>query len=75
MPELLQAARGAPGRVAATFETPASKLLGRLQACQKLPGVIGLELVYVNYEDDIDANGFIDCGPLEDLRRKLKNNL
>lgn len=73
MPELLEAAQGAPERVAATFETPASKLLECLQKCQKIPGVLGLELVYVNYEDDMDKDGFIDCGPLDELRRKLKN--
>lgn len=73
LPGLLAAARGAPERIAATIETPAANLLDCLRNFQKLRGVIDLELVYVNYEDDMDTNGFIDSPSLHEALLKMKD--
>ncbi len=74
MPETVSAAQGADDRIAATMETPAHKLLASLESAKKLPGVIDLELIYVNYEDDMDGSGFIDCGPIAEIYGKLKKS-
>lgn len=72
MPEIVAAAQGAPERIAATIDAPAAELLNCLQKCQNLPQVIGLELVYVNYEDDMDRDGFIACASLNEILQKMK---
>lgn len=71
-PAVLQAVEASPGRIAAGVETPADSLLKVLRDLERLPGVVQLELVFVNYEDDMDENGFIECGDMEALRKQLK---
>lgn len=72
IPGLVEAAQGAPGRIAATVETPVPNLLDCLQECRNLSGVIDLELVYINYEDDLDSNGFMDGPSLHEALQKMK---
>lgn len=73
MPPILEANPATASRIGAALETPASNLLDSLRACKNLSGVIDIELVYVNYEDDIDACGFIECGSYENILRKLQS--
>lgn len=71
MPELIESRAVPPNRIAATLETPADKLFDVLQQIQILPAVHNLELVYVNYEDDLENSGQIPCPPISTLHRKL----
>lgn len=72
MPEIIDAGGASPERIGASLEIPSAQLLDFLRTCHNLPGVIDTELVYVNYEDDMDENGRIDCGPLQELQARLK---
>lgn len=62
-PCLVAAEEIPPGKVAAVIEIPAIDLTAALKKLSSLPGVWNLELVYVNYEDDLDSGGFIACPP------------
>lgn len=73
LPSILEANPATASRIGAALEIPANNLLDALQVCKNLPGVIDIELVYVNYEDDIDACGFIECGSYETILRKLQS--
>lgn len=77
---LLEALRSCPaivdcqlageGRIAAALEAPSDGLLGALELVEKLPGLVNLELAYVNYEDDIGADGAMPCPPLSQIHKK-----
>lgn len=68
---ILAAQKATEDRIAATAELAALELPLCLQDCKNLPDVIDLELVYVNYEDDLDGEGQIAGGSLAELRGKL----
>lgn len=57
-------------RLAATVEAPSSSLPLLLRRIQDFPNVFELELVYVNYEEDLDADGNMPCPPISKI---LKN--
>ncbi len=57
-----------PDRVAASLETPSLNILRAFKKINTLPGVLNLEIVYINYEDDLDRDGSIACPPLSELR-------
>lgn len=63
----------APDRLAAIIEAPAAKLLDSLRAVEKLPDFVNLELVYVNYEDDLEAAGGIGCPPLAEIYKRARD--
>lgn len=63
-----------PDRIAATIECPSLDLLATLQQIKAQPAVLEMDLVFVNYEDDIDAEGYVPCPPLEQLKKSSKNS-
>lgn len=70
MPEMVEAAFVPPDKLAATLECPSETMLACLQKAANLPNVWNLELVYVNYEDDLDENGHMKAPPFEDISKK-----
>lgn len=62
----------APGRLAATVECPADKLPELLQRISDMRDALDLELVFVNYEDDLDEDGQILCPSLSGLHCKFR---
>lgn len=60
-----------PDKIALTLEAPSQDLTGRLKSLKNLPNIWDLELVYVNYEDDLDAHGHIACPAISEIRDKL----
>ena len=69
--EVAEALKSVPGvtevqaveeiKVAAVVESPSDRLQNDLEAANKLEHVIQLDVVYVNYEDDLDCNGHMAC--------------
>lgn len=68
--EIVAARSVEPDRIAAAVETSAAKLPRILQNIEKMPEVLNLELVFVNYEDDLDKSGGIACPPLADILKQ-----
>ena len=50
-------------KIAATMELPSEELTAFLKKIAALPEALNLELVFVNYEDDLDEDGFIPTPP------------
>ena len=50
-------------KIAVTLEMEASGLTSFLKKLSSLPKVHNLELIFVNYEDDLDEQGFITAPP------------
>lgn len=50
-------------KLAAVLESPSERLQSDLEALSELPHVIQLDVVYVNYEDDMDSSGHMACPP------------
>ena len=50
-------------KIAATMELPSEELTSFLKKIAALPEALNLELVFVNYEDDLDEDGFIPTPP------------
>ncbi|MBQ7609264.1 MAG: chaperone NapD [Desulfovibrionaceae bacterium] len=46
-------------------ECPSDALSGTLKEIADLPGVLELNLVYANYEDDLECDGTMPCSPSE----------
>ena len=59
-----------PDRIAASLETPSLNILRALKKIGNLPDVLNLELVYINYEDDLERDGEIACPPISELNEK-----
>lgn len=59
-----------PNLIAATLETPSLNILRAFKMIDKLPGVLNLEIVYINYEDDLERDGGISCPPISELAEK-----
>lgn len=54
-------------RIAATVEASSDLLPIILKKIQDLPDVFNLELIYVNYEEDLDENGNMPCAPMREV--------
>ena len=63
MASIFEASPASPEKIAASVEIPAEELTGFLKRLAELPQALDLELVFVNYEDDLDENGFIPTPP------------
>lgn len=61
-----------PDKMAVTLESPSDRITKDLQTLGQLPDVWNLELVYVNYEDDLDSNGHMNCPSPEFIHNKRK---
>lgn len=72
LPGTVDAKQVPPGKLAATIESPAETLIRSLEKAENLPGVWNLELVYVNYEEDLDCSGFMNSPPAHLLRKRKK---
>lgn len=69
-PGVMDAREIPPDKLAAVLECPADRLPAFLRGLRKRKGVINLELAFVNYEDDLEACGQINCPPLAELKKK-----
>lgn len=59
LPGFVDATPVPPDKLAVTIESPAEKLPETLKQAASLPAVWNMELVYANYEDDLDEEGFM----------------
>lgn len=50
-------------KLAAVLESPSERLQSDLEALSALPHAVQLDVVYVNYEDDMDSSGHMACPP------------
>lgn len=50
-------------KMAVTLEIAAPELTGFLKKLSALPEILNLELIFVNYEDDLDEAGFMQVPP------------
>lgn len=69
---ILDCQQAAEDRIALTIETSAATLLQALEKIKSLQGVWNLELVYANYEDDLDQNGSIACPPIAEIKKTMQ---
>ena len=51
------------GKLAASVELPGVELTAFLKKLSALPGVLDLELAFVDHEDDLGPDGFMDPPP------------
>lgn len=61
---VIEARVAGENKIAASAESRSDTLPGLLQNIQADPQVLDLELVYVNYEDDLDSAGNMPAPPL-----------
>ncbi len=50
-------------KTAASLELPGQELTYLLKKISAIPQILSLELIFVNYEDDLDGNGFMEIPP------------
>lgn len=72
LPWIVDAKIAAPDRLAVTLESPAQEIMEKMRLASRLPGVWNLELVYMNYEDDMESEEGIICPPIAEIRNKIK---
>lgn len=74
LPETREALRAFPGvvdvqgveddcKLAAVLESPSQKLQEDLEALREVAHVVGLDVAYINYEEDLDGQGHMACPP------------
>ena len=56
--------------LAAVLECRSDTIKGEMEKIKKLPFVLLLDMTYINYEDDLEAEGTIPCPPHERRERK-----
>lgn len=61
-----------PDKLAVALDSPANELMGNMQIAANLPGVWNLELVCVNYEDDLESGEDMNCPPIAEIWKKIK---
>lgn len=72
LPQTREALRAFPGvvdvqgveddcKLAAVLESPSQKLQADLEALREIAYVAGLDVAYVNYEEDLDGQGHMAC--------------
>ena len=71
IPEILESVYVGDGRIASTIEARADLLPSLLAKIPEMPEIINLDLVGVNYEDDLEAGG-ISCPPLKEIFKQRK---
>jgi len=57
------------GKLAAVLERPSQDLQQALEDLAGLDHVLQLDVAYVDYEDDLDANGHMACPPHQNGKR------
>lgn len=67
MPVVVEARAVTADRIAAAVEASSDLLPMVLKEIQELPDLLQLEVVFINYEDDLDAQGEIKSPPLADI--------
>lgn len=70
--EIVETRISPPDRIAATVEASSANLTKILQKIQEMDDILSLELVYVNYEDDLDADGSMPCPPVSEFLNRKK---
>lgn len=70
LPWIVDAQAVPPDKMAVTLESPSEKIMEHLQITGRLPDVWNLELAYVNYEDDLDSDGHMNCPDRESIDGK-----
>lgn len=66
--------KASPDKIAAILESGADKLLRKLETIEKMPGVLNLEIAFINYEDDLGEDGFMNCPDLSQIFSSQKKN-
>ncbi|MDO5536432.1 MAG: hypothetical protein Q4F72_02730 [Desulfovibrionaceae bacterium] len=62
-PGVVETKTAADGRLACVFERGSLELQKGLEDLNGLEGVIQMDVVYINYEDDLDETGHMACPP------------
>lgn len=70
LPWIVETKQIPPSKIAATLESPSEKIMEHLQKTGELPLVGDLELVYANYEEDMDIDGHMNCPPQHSTKGK-----
>lgn len=63
MPQILEIAPVDDNKLAITLEAPAFALTSFLKQLGEMDSILNLEVIYVNYEDDLDRDGYMDVPP------------
>lgn len=63
LPAVVEIAPVGPDKIAATLDYPSQALTGLLTEMATIPDVLDLELIFANYEDDLDEEGYIPAPP------------
>ena len=58
--------------IAAVLECSSVDMQQKLKDLGKIRHVIQVDVAYINYEDDIEKDGFVSCPPLEKKRKHKK---
>lgn len=58
------------GKLAVVLESPSQKLQADLEALRAMAHVLQLDVAYINYEEDLDAQGHMACPGHEPRRCK-----
>lgn len=62
-PGVVEARDADGGKVACVLECSSMDLQKAMEGLNQMEGVLQLEVVYVNYEDDLDEQGHMPCPP------------
>lgn len=57
-------------KLAVVLESPSRTLQGNLEALREVAHVLQLDVAYINYEEDLDAEGHMPCPPHQPRRGK-----
>lgn len=61
--QIVEISRVDEAKAAAVLEMPGHELTTFLKKLSSLPPILSLELIFVNYEDDLDAEGYMRTPP------------
>lgn len=50
-------------KIVAVLELPGQELTSLLKRIAAMPPILSLELIFINYEDDLDGNGYMEIPP------------
>lgn len=66
LPQIVETCPVGTEKTVATLELPGKELTSFLKKLASMPIILSLELIFVNYEDDLDVNGFMEIPPEAD---------
>lgn len=63
MPQILELKPVDTGKLAISLELPGSELTAFLKKLSDLEDILNVEVIFVNYEDDLDTEGHMEIPP------------